>query len=251
MQYKQKHFTLIMMTIMSISTILFVLPVANAAGSITVTPTSGAPSGTITVAGTGFTASQAVGIAIGTEITATETITTFSGTGVGPYLATLAHYPIKPGSFSMHWDTAGTTSDWTDNGDGTLASSSTYSAGGTVNYVTGVFGRTSTTDISTYALTAVVTYTYYQFKVTPTAGLTTTATGTFSTSVTLPSNVTNGNYEITAVDAKGGKGTTSLSIIPEGLSMGLVVVLSAVAIVAGTYFVKKPKTQILNHNKTI
>ncbi len=225
--------------LMVLAAISLVVPMASAAGSITLTPTTQAPSGSVTVAGTGFAGSTAVGIVLGTEITVTnETITTFSGTGNGPYTATLAHYPIKPGSFSMHWDTSGTGSDWTDNGDGTLASSSSYSAGGTVNYVTGVFGRTSTLDLSSYALTATCSYTYYQYKVTPAAGVATTASGAFTTNITVPT-VAAGNYVITAIDASGARATNTLIVstqpIPEGLSIGAIVLLSVAVVVGSRY----------------
>jgi hypothetical protein len=241
-----------MIGLLAISISLAVLPAANAAGSITVTPTSGAPSGSITVAGTGFAASQAVGICVGTEVTVTgEVRTNFNGSGMGPWTSTLAHYPIKPGSFSMHWDTAGTASDWTDKGDGTLTSDSTYSAGATINYATGVFGRTSTVDLTDYALTATCTYTYYQYNVTPLAGVTTSAAGDFSSTVTVPSAIANGNYVVTAIDAKGNKGTTALAVVPEGLSIALVIVLSAAAVVASTYVLRKPKSKIITPSKTI
>jgi hypothetical protein len=238
--------TVFAIILLTMSMALALLPSASAAGAITVTPTSGAPSGTITVAGTGFGASKTVGIAIGTEVTVTsETITNFTGSGMGPWTGTLAHSPIKPGSFSMHWDTAGTGSDWTDKGDGTLTSDSTYSAGATVNYAKGQFARTSTVDLSTYALTATCSYTYYQYKVTPTAGVTTTATGTFSATVTVPASVANGNYVVTAVDESGGKATTSFTVVPEGFTIGLIVALSAVTIVAATYLAKKPHAKTL------
>lgn len=226
--------------------------VTAAAGSITLTPTTQTTGGSVTVAGTGFGATQAVGIGLGQEITVTnETITTFSGTADGPYLATLAHYPIKPGSFSMHWDTSGTGSDWTDNGDGTLSSTSSYSAGGIVNYVTGVFGRTSTIDISSYTLTATCSYTYYQYKVTPAANVTTSASGTFTASITVPAALASGSYSVTAVDAIGNKGVATLTVgnaVPESLTFSLVALLSSVAVVA-SYFLKRPKTADSKYTK--
>jgi hypothetical protein len=218
--------------------------IVAAAGSITLNPTSQAAGGSVIVTGTGFHASDSVGIGVGTTVAVTgEVITTFAGTGTGPYTATLAHYPIVPGSFSMHWDTAGTASDWTDNGDGTLATTSTYSAGSLINYATGLFGRSSTLDLSTYALTATCSYSYYQYKVTPTAGVTANSTGGFSTTITVPSTLANGPYTLTAVDMNGTVGTQTLTVVPAGpesLTFGMIVALSSVAIVASVFLWKRP-----------
>ncbi len=238
---------------MSMLSFSVLIPPAKAAGAITLTPNANVTAGsTVTVSGTGFGAAMNVGIGLGTTIAASnDNYTTFSGTGTGPYTATLAHYPIVPGSFSMHWDTAGTGSDWTDNGDGTLATSSSYSAGGTVNYATGVFGRSSTMDLSSYALTATCSYTYYQYKVTPTSGVTTNSTGGFTASITVPA-VANGVYTVTVVTSNGGTATASLGVgvvLPETLTIGVVVLLSSVAVVAGAVLTRKPKIKILNSAK--
>jgi hypothetical protein len=250
---KNKKTYLICIIAMLLLSFAALAPPVNAAGAITVTPNANVTAGsTVTITGTGFAAAKSIGIGVGTEIQVTnENYTTFSGTGTGPYTATLAHYPLKPGSFSMHWDTAGTGSDWTDNGDGTLASSSSYSAGGTVNYVTGVFGRSSTTDLTTYALTATCTYTYYQYKVTPTAGVTTDGSGGFTASITVPS-VANGVYTVTVVDASGNTATAPLGVgvtIPENLTVGTVVLLTFVAVACGAVLLRKPKTKNIELGK--
>jgi hypothetical protein len=252
MQGKPKLFAIATTAFLVLSMILSLTPQASAAGAITLSTSSGAPSGTVTVTGTSFAAGQAVGIAVGAEVVVTgEVRTNFNGSGMGPWTSTLAHYPIKPGSFSMHWDTAGTGSDWTDKGDGTMTSDSAYAAGTTINYATGQFGRTSTVDLSDYALTATCTYTYYQYGVTPTAGVTANSAGTFTSTVTLPAAITNGNYVVTAVDAKGGKANASITIVPEGLTIGIVVVLSAAAVVAATYLIKKPNKTLIAPTKAI
>jgi hypothetical protein len=197
------------------------------------------------VTGTGFGATKDIGIGFGGEVTVTgENHTTFSGTGTGPYTSPLNHMPVKPGSFSMHWDTAGTGSDWTDAGDGTLATDNTYSAGGTINYATSVFGRSSTMDLSTYALTATCNYVYYQYKITPTAGVTSTGSGGFSASVTIPS-VANGVYTITAVDSAGNKATALIGVgvdVPETFTFGIVAALSIVAVAGSAVLLRRPKT---------
>jgi hypothetical protein len=250
----QKNKKMYFVCIIAISLLsMAALAPASAAGAITATPNTFVTSGSsVSVTGTGFGASKSVGIGFGIEVVVTSEVhTTFSGTGMGPYTATLDHYPIKPGSFSMHWDTAGTTSDWTDKGDGTLTSDSAYNAGATMNYATGVFGRSSTTDLSTYALTATCTYTYYQYKVTPTAGITTNGAGGFTATITVPS-VTNGVYTLTAVDLNGTKGTTSIGVgvdVPESLTVGVVVLLSFAAVAGGAVLLRKPKTRNIKLGK--
>jgi hypothetical protein len=146
----------------------------------------------------------------------------------------------------MTSDVSGVVSYFTDNGDGTLASTSTYFVSGTINYVTGVFSRTSTTDLSGYASTMVhtVSYTRYQNNTTPAAGVTTSASGSFTANIAVP-NVSDGIYVVTAIDASGNIASSNLSVaqtIPEGLNIGVMVLLSSVAVLVGSpYFRKRLK----------
>jgi hypothetical protein len=237
--------------------LLALLPMAVAAGAITLTPTAQAPSGSVTVNGTGFGATKAVSIGFGAEVTVTgEAHTLTNTTGTGPFTAKTNHYPIKPGSFSFHCvvssDTNVVESDYTDNGDGTLSTTSTYALNPFVNYVTGEFGRSSTTDWSSYTVVYTASYTYYQYNVTPAAGVTTSPSGTFTTSITVP-NVANGDYNVTAVDSQGNRAWATLSVssaIPEGLTVGVMVLLSTVAVIVSTrYFRKRPRTETCGQAK--
>lgn len=221
--------------------------IAAAAGAITLTPTVQAPGGSVTVDGTGFGATKTVGIGIGAEVAVTGEVapilTGGGADGTGPWVGRTVHYPIKPGSFSMQSDVSGVVVDYTDNGDGTLASTSAYFVSGTINYANGTFSRTSTTDLSGYIATAIhtVAYTYYQHNVTPAAGVTTSAGGTFSASITVPA-VADGNYVVTAVDTAGNKATQTLNVVPEGLTLGVMLTLSTIAVIVSTrYFRKQPK----------
>jgi hypothetical protein len=82
--------------------------------------------------------------------------------------------------------------------------------------------------------------------VTPAAGVTTLASGAFSASITVPS-VADGNYVVTAVDTAGNKATATLNVVPEGLTVGVMVVVSSVVvIVSSCYFRKKPKIKSCN-----
>jgi hypothetical protein len=246
MQHKTKVYTTTIMAFLTLSLVLAVMPMANAAGAITLAPTTQAQGSAVTVAGTAFGVTKAVGIGLGAEVNVTGEDHTPTGTGTGPYTTRTNHYPIKPGSFSMHSDVAGTTSEWTDNGDGTITGSSTYSAGGTVDYVTGVFGRSSTTDISSYTIVFTASYTYYTYNVTPAAGVTTLAGGTFSASITVPLTTPVGTYVVTAVDTAGNKATANLTVtaVPEGLTIGVMVIVSTVAVIVSVrYFKKRPKIE--------
>lgn len=245
MQHKIKGIIVVSIAFLMLSIILALSPMVSAAGSITLTPLTQSPGNSVTVAGTGFGATKAVGIVVGTEVVVTGEAHTPTGTGTGPYTSQLTHYPIKPGSFSFHVDVSGVASDVTDNGDGTLASTSTYFASGTVNYVTGAFSRSSTTDLSSYTIAFTASYTYYQYTVTPTAGVTTSGSGAFSASITVPS-VGNGTYTVTAIDTAGTLGTATLTVngssVPESLSIGAIVVLLTAAVVVSTRFLsKRPK----------
>ena len=218
--------------------------IAAGAGSITMPSTPQAPGGTVPISGTGFGATKAVGIGVGTEIVVTgEAHNIANASGFGPFTAIANHYPIKPGSFSFHADVSGVTSDYYDSyANGTLASSSEYALNPFVNYVTGQFGRSSNTEWVDYIVTFTANYTYYQYNVTPATGVTTTASGAFSTSFIVPGAVINGNYGVTVIDTVGNIAVGSLAVdvaIPENLTIGAVVLLSSIAVIVGSRYIKK------------
>jgi len=256
MNQKKKICAIFAMVFLISSIALAALPSANAVGSITLTPTTQAQSGSVVVAGVGFAASQAVSIVLGTEITVVnESHPIASPAGTGPFTAYTSHGSIKPGSLYYHCivssDSSVVESDYYDNGDGTLTSSSAYALNPFVNYVTGAFGRSTTSAWDGYTVVYTASYTYYQYNLTRT---TTTSTGTFSATINVPANVTNGNIVVTALDINGNKGTATLTVnsaVPEGLSTALVIVLSAAAVVASTYVLRKPKSKIISPSKTI
>jgi hypothetical protein len=260
MQHKTGVYTTVVMAFLTLSILIAILPVANGAGSIILTPTTQTQGSSVTVAGTGFAASKAVAIVMGIEITVTnENHPIASPTGTGPFTQIVNHGPIKPGSFSFHCvvtsDTSVVESDYTDNGDGTLTSSSTYALNPFVNYITGAFGRSTTSAWDGYTVVFTASYTYYQYSVTPAVGVATSAAGDFSAPVTVPATASNGNLAVTAFDANGGKGTATLTVndvIPEGFSLGIVIVLSVTAVIFSIRCIRKqPKNSILAPSKTI
>jgi hypothetical protein len=253
MQPKMKIYTTAFMAFLTLS--LALVSIAAAAGAITLAPTTQAPGSSVTVNGTGFGATKAVGIGFGAEVQANETNLSYSGTGPGPYFGIAAHRPIKPGSFNLTSDTTmsgGVVTDYWDNGDGTLGSSSAYFVAGTINYVTGNWSRTSTIDLTGLEQAYRAVYIYYTYNVTPATGVTTLASGAFTASITVPS-VADGNYVVTAVDSVGNKATATLTVdhtVPEGLTIGVMVLLSTVAVIVSTrYFRKQPKIKSYNPAK--
>lgn len=247
MRFKMKSFVVAIMVFAVLSLVL--MSVAVAVGSITLTPSTQASGGSVVVAGSGFGASKAVGIACGAEVAGSNSNMAFSGTGTGPYSGRLSYWPIKPGSFVLTSDTTsagGVVTAYNDNGDGTLRSDSAYFVSGTINYVTGEWSRTSTIDLTGLEQIYAATYTRYQYNMTSAGNVTTTASGTFSTSVIVPT-VANGNYNVTAIDAQGNRAVIALSVsgvIPESFGVALLILVSSVAVVAGaSYFRKRPRIE--------
>ncbi len=223
---------------------LILVSIATAAGSITLTPSTQAGGGSVSVAGTGFGNTKAVGIGIGAEVAGNDVNMNYSmvpGAAGLNWTGRLAHYPVKPGSFILTSDTGsgGIVSTYTDRGDGTCTWSYDGSVMGLINYVTGVWYRATTVDVTGIAALYSATYTYYQYNATPAAGITTGASGAFSASITVPAALTNGNYNVTAVDTSGNKATASLTAVPEILPIGLVALLAAAAVIAGSRYSSK------------
>jgi len=222
--------------------IALAIPMINAqTAAITFDPTNATQGDSVTVEGTGFAATKAVGIGFGAEVTVTDEAHDIpEPSGNGPFTAILNHYPIKPGSFSFHCDVSDVTSDYYDDyGNGTLNTSSTYALDPFVNYVTGEFGRSTNSPWDGYIVVFYANYTYYEYGVTPAAGVTTDDAGVFTASVTVPNVL--GDYTFTAVDDQGNFATSTqtLEVIPEGLTFGVMVLLSSVAVVVGSHYLWK------------
>ncbi len=224
----------------------------SAAGALALTPTAQAPESSVTVNGTGFGANQAVGIGFGAEVNVVNGTMVVTGpfdTGTGPYTSFISHVPIKPGTFRHSKNVTSTI--WSvdaDLGNGTLNSTTPVFVNGTINYVTGQWTLYTSTPISSSIhFMNLINYTYYQYNVTPVAGVTTNSSGGFTTSITVP-NVANGTYTITAVDTEGHIATGTLTVdntIPEGLTMGVMLALASFAAIVSTrYFRKRPKIEL-------
>ena len=210
--------------------------------TITAGPDPLMPGDSVTVDGMGFAASSAVAIGIGEEVTVTGEVHEIPDpAGNGPFIAIVNNYPIKPGSFSFHCDVSGVTSDYYDDySNGTLNTSSIYAVDPFVNYVTGEFGRSTNSPWDGYTVSFTANYTYYQ-NVTPATGVTTDTEGTFMESITVPETAVNGNYTVTAIDVQGNMATSTETFekIPEGLTFGVMTMVSSVAGLAGSSILLK------------
>lgn len=225
-----------------------IMSTAAAAGAITLNPTTQGLEASVTVDGTGFGANQAVGIGFGAEVNVINGTMDVVGpfdTGTGPYTSSMSHVPMKPGTFRLSKNI--TSSLWSvdaDLGNGTLNSTTPVFVNGTINYVTGQWTLYTSTPIpSSMHFMHLINYTYYQYNVTPVAGVTTGGSGAFTASITVPI-VADGSYTVTVVDTQGNVATSPLvvdHIIPEGLTVGVMVLLSAVAVIVSTRYFKKPK----------
>lgn len=248
MQHRKKVYARSIMAFLTLSMVLVVIPIISAAtAAITLTPTAQAPGASVSVAGTGFGATKAVGIGFGAEVAGSDTNMAYTGTSDGlTWSGRVSKWPIKPGSFVLTSDTtsgAGLVSVYTDDGDGTTTGTF-EGAVGTIDYTTGQWTRVTTVSVTGIAANYTATYTRYAYNVTPAAGVTTLASGAFSASITVPA-VANGNYAVTAIDTQGNRAVASLAVdsaIPEGLTVGVMVIVSSVAVIVGTrYFRKQAK----------
>ena len=250
MQYRKKTYTATIMVFLTLLIISTTILATNAALSITLTPSSGEPGDPVTVEGTDFAATKAVGIGLGPEVTVTDEVHNITDTDVGgpdvygPFTAITEHYPIKPGSFSFHCDVSGVTSDYYDTyANGTLATTSTYAVDPFVNYVTGEFGRSTNSPWDGYTVAFTANYTYYQFNLTSAAGEPTDASGAFTVNITVP-DIWNGTEPLTAIDELGNVATSDFTIygsdvVPEPLTVVALVLLSSAALVVSFFWLRK------------
>jgi hypothetical protein len=243
MPNKTKTFITAIITFLIFS--LALVSIATAVGSITVTPTAQAPSFSVSIAGTGLGATKAVGI--GLEQRAQQTIQ-ISPTVAQEWAHGRAEYPTIQSNQARFVLTSVVVATrgiaiHTDNGDGTLSSESQFFASGSINYVTGQWTTIATIDITAYERVYNATYTRYQYNLTSSTGITTNTTGAFTASTTIPSAITNGNYDVTAIDTSGNQAVTPLTVnntIPEILPVGIMTLLSSVALVASFHYFRKP-----------
>jgi len=193
--------------LMVLATISIITPMTSAAAAtITLSTSSGAAGSSVNVTGTGFAANSAVGIGFGAEVAVTGELMTEVTSGSGPYTntVTLAHTPIKPGTFIENAHGLITT----DDGAGALIPPrESPLISGTLNYATSL--KTTITVSPGGGNTA--SYTSYANNVSPSAGITTSDSGSFTAKITIP-YVNNGSYVVTAISAQGNLATSTFSV---------------------------------------
>ena len=257
-----KRYAVATITLVTVLMALSVIPLSSAAGSITLTPPMQDPGLSVIVDGTGFGSEKTVGIGLGAEVTVEAEEHIIEGDDLitdpvydedldlelyGPFGATANHVPIKPGSVTLiHYEVDGVVTDLydLDPPNGTMGSESPYAFNPFCNYANGSFGRQSTADFSGFTDVRVyITYTYYTHNVTPAGGVTSNADGTFSAEITVPAEA-DGDMTLTVVDSAGNIATANMTVIPEGLTVGVMLMLSTIAVViSARYFRKHPKTE--------
>jgi riboflavin transporter FmnP len=222
MRHKKKVYVTAIMAFLAFSVILASVPMAKAAGAITLTPTAQAPGASVTVDGTGFGATKAVGIGFGAEVNVTGEAVNATGpygVDVGPYVYTLSYLPVKPSSFRMEsgYMLGGSyvpTFQYWDNGNGTISSTNPQLTWTSIDYAKGKVSFNFTAPLSSsVTYVRIANYTRYEYNVTPAAGVTTLASGTFTASITVPV-VANGNYNVTAVDTQGNRAVATFTATP-------------------------------------
>ena len=220
-----------------------VLSSTIASAKFTITPeiklstTKGLPGDSIIVTGTGFAKSAKVGIGLGDEVPVTAEVVTLTGTQPGPLTGTLAKRPVKPGTPGITITCGVTVTEGaesstgtvsvTDDGAGVLTGSNTVvldattytvDISGTIDYATGDISLTATvtggTDPTVTIDSATAAYTHYTYDVTPGAGVTTNATGSFSAVITIPLIAVDDydDYAVTAIDADGNSDAVTLTV---------------------------------------
>jgi hypothetical protein len=225
----------------------------KAAPEITLTPSTGEPYDSVEVVGTGFAPDTTVGIGFGDEVQVTGEGVTVEGAGGEPapagepWFGHLANGgPIKPLSFNATSMVGGVEIPFADVlGNGTCSSDSTMFYMAHINYSAGVFSRTSTADLAGYDMTDahVCDYIRYEQSATLDDVISTDSSGAFTADIAVPLHM-NGTCTVTAIDELGNVATTEFTIfgstaIPEGLSFGVVVILSALAVIVATLVFRK------------
>jgi hypothetical protein len=248
-----KFLIVFLLFLIVLTTTSMTIPMASAAGSISLTPSSTSSGSSVNVTGTGFSPNAAIAIAFGAEVAVTGESTEPIGSGLGPHTVTVAHRPIKPGTYVMNVNVNNGLSvyDIVDSScTGVLTTTATSISSATINYVSGKYTSYTTVDPSSFTIIHTSRYTSYQNNVTPSTGITTSTDGSFSASIIVPA-VANGSYVITAISATGNLATSNLSVntqpVPEGFSTGLVMLLSVVAVLFGSIYLSKiPRNKRLN-----
>lgn len=242
----KKEYTVISLFFLTLIVVSATIFTAKGAFQIYFTPSFATPGDPVSVAGSmqgDYEPLVTMGIGFGPEVEVTKEAVTVTATGTTSAEGYTANTPVKPGSFRWSAPYGGITVEVFDVGNGTLDDYFGWLSSGTINYTSGYFSRTIQMGLSFGTTNNFVNYTTYENNVTPAAGITTTASGSFLEIITVP-QVPNGTYTVTAIDELGNVGTGTFQvagsdIIPEPLTVGTIVLLSSTAMLVSFYWLRK------------
>lgn len=243
MRHRMKGYGTFIKVLITFSIILTSSPMANAAGAITLTPSTQAPGDIVTVSGTGFGALDNVVLVFGKELRVENEPLYPVATSPTTWAYNWTRGPIKPGSMHVHLNSItypGAQYDYFDDGSGKLLRDTDGALLCVVDYALGGFTRNSTgagTQNDWFA-----TFTFYEYNVTSFGQVTTNGSGAFSANFTVP-EVSNGNYNVTVIASAGTFATINVnvsSVVPEGFSFEGMLLLSSMVVMVSILFFRKP-----------
>ena len=240
MNHLRKVYATATVTFLIFLMILSAVSMANAAGeAITLTPSSGDSGNSVTVTGSSFPANNSVGIGFGPLVAVDNEIINQTVVGI-QFTGFLGYWLISPSSVSMSNTRVsdGRVTSIYDDGNGNLIQTDNGNLFGTLNYTSGKVSRESNQAIQDFVLTA--SYLHYR-NVTPASGVTTTASGSFTTSITVPSLAV-GSYVVVAMSGLGNRATSTFTVgttIPEFPSWVILPIAAITALLAVTILRKK------------
>ena len=240
----QKAFLLVSLALLLASATIIV---AKAAAAITLDPTTGAPGSSVDLTGTGFAGSKTVGVGWGPPVAVAHDSATVTKVGDLEFYGTTSQYPIEPGSFKYTYTQDSVELYFGDNGDGALTDpAGGRLSSGSINYTSGYFHCIMSSSTRTFN-PGYFSYTTYYFNSINSALpiLPTDGSGAISGQLTVP-QIWNGTETVWVIDEKGNIATSDFTVvesdvIPEALTIGVVMILSSAAVVVATFSFRKRK----------
>ena len=178
--------------------------------TITLSPNSGAPSITVTITGTGFTANSAITVKFdSTTLATTPASVTTSSTGAFSATITIPNNATTGSHTISATDASGKT--------GSAAFNITTSGTITLSPTGGIAGSTATISGSSFSSSSTVTIKFDGATlVTSPATITASTSGNFSATITIPTNSSVGSHTITVTDASGRTASAAFNVTTAG-----------------------------------
>lgn len=196
---------------------------ANPSATITLTPTSGGVSTSVSISGSGFTASSSITVKFDANTIAT-TPSSITASSSGAFSAAIT-IP-STAAVGSHTITA------TDSAAKTASASFSVIIPATLTLSPSAGQPSATVTItgSSFNSNSAITVKFDSTTLTTTPSpLTATASGTFSATIVIPSSASTGSHTITATDASGKSGSATFTV-----SLGPIVILNPASGITGT-----------------